>query len=174
MRLVSVNSSDATPVSSCSVLMRSSRLFCFCSDRYTESYLPTQQHCNTQYKLHCTALHCTMSARAFLHRPDPNECISVATVTSDRRAAYVLSTRRPARRCAPWHTRFARRRTYKTDTTVQATVAVVLLRIVQRDAGLLAEDLDQVFVILREHAAAKLYTTFRVMGARGMSARGMV
>jgi hypothetical protein len=57
---------------------------------------------------------------------------------------------------------------------VQATVAVVLLRIVQRDAGLLAEDLDQVLVILREHAAAKLYTTFRVMGARGMSARGMV
>ena len=54
---------------------------------------------------------------------------------------------------------------------MQATVAVVLLRIVQRDAGLLAEDLDQVLVILREHAAAKLRTTFRVTGAWHVSRR---
>ncbi len=61
MRLVSVNSSDATPVSSCSVLMRSSRLFCFCSDRYTESYLwANAQHCKhaVQTALSCPALHC--------------------------------------------------------------------------------------------------------------------
>ena len=61
MRLVSVNSSDATPVSSCSVLMRSSRLFCFCSDRYTESYLwanatAALQHA-VQTALPCPALH---------------------------------------------------------------------------------------------------------------------